>query len=345
MTWYNDSNTTSGLLSALGRNGLLPASQELFGTDDLMRMMTEEAINRVVPFIVGLNEGYFLKTTWYSLVNSSSQLLSSAPASGTPTVPNPEYPFPPDSVGRRLHDVSVFWSNSRQVSLPQVTDYQVGKEHVWGRGVYIEGDHFTIFPAVQFRNATNLRLSYRAQPLPLCDDSGSRADGPTGAQAATVSFTASTATTSAFYTVSVGSLATVAAAWPTGYMVNIIDGDPGFSTRVTCSIYSTDSAGHISFLASDVQDAYGRPLLKTFDWIADVGFSPVLQLPRECALMVVYATLAKAYKALEKEVWQSHKATYDELKEEAKNLFAPRIDDAAKTLVPVRRGRNAGFIY
>lgn len=347
MTWYNDSNTLSGLLRSLARNGLLPAQQSLFPTLDFMEMLGEETLSRVVPFIVSLNEGYFLKSIWYSIIPSNSQLLSTSPGTGGfAGSPSPRYNFPPDAVGRRLHDVSVFWGNSpRQESLVQVTDYQAGHMHNRGRGVYVDGDQFTLYPAVDFQNATNMRLSYRGQPLPLCDDSGTRTDGPTGAQIQTLVFLDATDSTPALYQAIMPAAAAAIATWPAEYPVNVIGGDPGFATQATISTYSVDGAGTLFFLASDLQDAYGQPLAAVNDWVADAGYSPVLQVPREAAQMAIYAVLSKALKAMGNEQYAVHEKTYLDLQEAAKTTFAPRIDDSPKILSSARRGRGGGWFY
>jgi len=349
MTFYNPSNTLSELLRSLLRNGLLPGQDNLFTTADLTSMLGEEALSRIVPFITGLNEGYLLKSIWYPLVPNSSYMLSTAPTSGNPQgSPAPQYNFPPDSVGRRLHDVSVYWGggpSARQYKLDIVTDYQAGTNAGIDRGVYIEGDHFFLYPAVFFQNAVNMRVSYRGQPMPLCDDSGTSTSTPTGAQVTTVSSVAATGSTPSLIQATFSPSATTLSTWSTGYQVNVVDGNPGYSTKVAASTYSTQSNNVLYFKASDVTDFYGNLLIAPNDWVSDVGYSPVLQLPRECAQMAVYAVLSKAMAAMNNEQWQLHEARYKQLEEAAKVLFSPRVDDSPKQFTPRQRGRFSGGWY
>lgn len=337
MVWYNSSNQSSTVLGEISRDGLLPPQQQLFGIYDIFKMVDKETLGKVVPFIVGLQEGYFKKSIWVSLISSSSwQLSAGVPGQGGILGPNVTYQMPPDSVGNRLHDAAVFFNNANQRTLPVVTDYQAGRSEGWAHGIYVEGDHFSLYPPIAYVGAKYLRLSYYAQPLPLCDDSGTRTDGPTGTQIQSVNLTTG-----------VIGLTVLPANWSATTPLNFIDGNPSFSTKVWTNILSVNvNAGTITVDPATLVNVYGQQLVNVNDWAADAGFSPVLQLPREAVQLATQATVARMLRNMGNEAWSTADQALNAMLVSAMDLFAPRIDDSPKVLVNlnggVRRGRSRG---
>ena len=327
-TIRNQAWSTSGLIAAVSRNAMLPAQQNTFTNNDIMEMLDEECSNTVVPFILGLDQNYFLNTVLIPVIQTQSWALSTGFA-GTQGS-NVAYQLPPDAVGKKLKNVSILNNNGNPLTLPEVTPWQVGARSPITYGFWVEGDQLFLFPAQQFQSNPYIQIVYPAAPLSLCDDSGTA--GANAANAAQVS--AADLTTG---TVTVTPL--LPGSFTVGADVNFIRPDPAFATSGGATILGV--AG-FTFTVDPtlLVTQYNQPLLAPGFWVANAGYSPFLQLPKEGRNLVTQATIAKMLLALNDEGAKAATNKYEQLEKAALKLFSPRIDDSPKVLTS--RGQGVG---
>lgn len=320
--------STTGLLAKIARDAMLPANQNTFTTDDRIAFLNDEASNTVVPFIVGLDANYFLKTVLMSVSasNSTALGLGSAASQGS----NVAYQLPTDAIGKKLGDVAVITSNGNMITLPQVTSWQAGAPGGIANGVWVEGDVLYLFPASRFNAMMSLQLIYPATPLKLCDDTGT----PTSGEATSASITAVNTTTGEI------TLAVLPASWGIGTEVNFVKGTPQFATAgVGSPAITALGVSSVTVDPATLLNATGSVAVEAGDWVADVGYAPFLQMPQEAVNLVAQSAVVRLLQALaDDNGWQRAQAKYDKMEAAAIKIFTPRVNDSPKVLSTMGRG-------
>lgn len=324
-TIRNATFSTSGLIESVQENALLPQNQMTFTQANFIALLNVEAESRIVPYILTRDANYFLKTVQLPIVPTTSQALSTGLAGGQG--PNASYQLPPDAIGKKLTNVSVVNSNGGIVSLPLLTTYQVSSPGAYSVGFWLEGDLLYLYPAQQFLNQQFIEITYPGAPLQLCDDTGS---APLGSAS-------SAAVTAINYTTGLITLTSVPASLIVGADINFVSQTPQFRTLCAATVLTTAS-NQITIDPTVLMDTFQRPTVIVGDWVANLGYSPFLQMPGEARNLVVQATVVKVLRALKDSGSKEAKDDYNELLVAAEGLFTPRVNDSPKVLATYGRG-------
>lgn len=336
--------STSGLLATVQRDALLPNNQNTYSSADMLTFLDQSASNIVVPFLTGLDQNYFLKTSLVTVQASQSRALSTGAASQFGS--NPAYALPTDAVGKKLFDVAVIGTGGGICVLPQVTPFQAGTAGPLGAGFWVEGDQLFLFPANRFTTAQVIQIIYPAVPLKLCDDTGAptTAEGvydaglPTSAQITAVDTTTGEVT-----------LAVLPASWVMDTEVNFVKGTPQFATTGTGSpALVSGSGGPLSIFVDPATlfDPAGNVAVAAGDWVADAGYAPFLQMPQEAVNMVTQAAVVRLLQGLADDAGaQRAQGMYDRMEAASRQIFSPRVNDAPKVLSTYGRGVGAWRLY
>ncbi len=318
----------SGLIEAIQENALLPENQQTFTQANYLRFLNVESESRVVPWILGLNESYFLKVANIPIIQSNSTALATLNTNSSG--PNVAYQLPADAVGKKMVDVAIINSNGSFLSLPLLTTYQLGSPTQVSFGFWIGGDQIYLYPASQFTSVNTIQITYPGAPLALCDDTSLAPLGsPSSAEVTAINYTTGLIT-----------VATVPAAFTVGAAVNFVAGMPQFSTEAVTTI--TAVAGDtITVDPTVLKDFYNRPTVTVGSWVANAGYSPFLQMPGEARNLVVQATVVKVLRALKDVGAKVAKQDYDELISSSLKIFSPRVDDSPRILSTYGRGVGA----
>lgn len=298
-----------------------------------MKMMDEETSNTVVPFIMGLDEGYFNQTALIPIVQSNSIALSTG--FGGTAGDNVAYQIPANAAGKKLYDVSVLTADGSMVALPLVSPWQVGRPTISKWGCWIEDDKLYLFPAGQFNTYSYIQLVYPAAPLALCDDTGTAGlTLPNAAQVSAVNSVSGAVTVTP----------TLPASFTVGADLNFVRQTPTFPTTIAATIL-TIGGSQFTINPALLTDAYGRPTVAVGDWVANLGYSPFLQLPAEGRNLVTQATIVKVLQALKDDGWKDAQTKYQAMELAAHKLFSPRINDSPKVLSSFGTGVGAWRRY
>lgn len=340
--------STSGLIASISRNAFLPANQNTFSQADFIAIMNEELQSRVIPYILDLNENYFYTTVQVATLGSSSKALSvgSAPQGGS----NVGYPLPADAIGKRLIDVSAVLASGATRALPMVTDWQVGSPGAYKFGCYIggqNGDYLYLFPANAFSDVNYLQITYPQAPLALCDDTAGTANGYAAgtASAAMVSGVSTSDGTISLSNSSGLPLGALPATFIVGAGVNFVTGTPQFATEINATISNIGGllfANQFQISApASLTDQWSRPTVNVYDWVANQGHSPFLQVPAEIRNLVVQAAVVRCMQALGGDQWQTAEQKMQQMLQSMVPLLKPRISDSPKVLTSANRGIGA----
>jgi len=137
--------TSTGLVSQIKRRALIPTSQNLFTTNDLIEILNEELQNRIIPYIMSVREDYYL--TYDEFV-----------CDGTTT----EYDIPTKAIGNKINQITLYTSNTDDSyfgKIPRLTAGQI--DDVFG-GYYLESNKIKMYPSAI--NSGSLRIYYYRRP-------------------------------------------------------------------------------------------------------------------------------------------------------------------------------------
>lgn len=320
--------SSTGLLGAIADNALLPASQQTFTSTVLLKMLNVESESRVIPYILALDSNYFLKTAFIDTIQSNSTAIG--PGIAQTLGSNVAYQLPADAIGKKLQNVSAISQNGAPVNLPLLTTWQVSSPTVYAQGAYVEADVLYLFPAQSFTNIQHVQIVYPAAPLSVCDDTGIVTPGqPSSAEVTAVDYTTGEVT-----------LAALPTSFDIDAEVNFVGKDPQFQTKAETAV--TTIAGLVITVDPTVlTDPFNRPTVVAGDWVANLGYSPFLQMPAEARNLVVQATVVKLLRALKDEGAEVALKDYNEMLKSANKLFTPRINDSPKVISSFGRGIGA----
>lgn len=328
--------STSGLVASISRNAFLPANQQTFSQADFIAILNEELQSRVIPFILALNENYFVTTVNIPVIATSVKALSvgTSPQGGS----NVAYQLPVDAIGKRLVNVSAVLASGSSVTLPLVSEWQVGSPGAYKFGCYIggqNGDYLYLYPAQAFQNVPYISITYPQAPLALCDDTAGASSGYVAGSASAAQITAIN------YTTGVLTLTAVPTIFTTGAGVNVVSGTPQFATEVVDSLAATSGSTVTLATPGLLTTTYSQQAAVVNDWIASAGYSPFLQVPAEIRNLAVQAAVVRCLQALGGDQWQTAETKMQQMLQSAVPLLKPRISDSPKVLTSSNRGIGA----
>jgi len=317
--------STSGLINAIQSNALLPDAQMAFTAVDFIKIMNVEMESRIVPWILGLNENYFLKITNIPIIQTNSTAL--ATANVNTGGPNVAYQLPSDAIGKKMQDVSIVNANGSFLSLPLLTTYQLGSPTTLSFGFWIGGDVLYLYPAPMFTSVNTIQITYPAAPLALCDDTRLVSHDPPSSAEVTAINTTSGAIT----------MATVPASFTVGASINFVAGTPQFATQAVGTVL-TVVGNQITVDPTVLIDTFNRPTVNVGSWVANAGYSPFLQMPGEARNLVVQAACVKVLRAMKDDGAKVALEDYKELCEASMKIFSTRVDNSPRILRTYGRG-------
>lgn len=212
--------TTTALISRVKKDAAIPANQPGYDNTTLLRFLTDKMHTLIVPFIMNINEEYFVEYSDYSITGASDTTFA----------------IPSNAILSRLREVKLY----EPTSDPNVwTIYNLPRTSIddleWkDRGFYIEGNNVVLVMPENY-SGKKLRIYYYYRPNELVETSAA-------AQVATV--TPSTSVTVTSVPSSWGATETVDAIKGTPHFDNIANGITATiaSTTLTFSTYPTGIA-------------------------------------------------------------------------------------------------------
>ena len=137
--------TSTGLIAQIKRRALIPTSQNLFTSSDIIDMLNEELQNRIVPYIMNVREDYFL--TYDEITQDGTQT---------------EIDIPYDAIGNKINQITLYTSttdDSFYATIPRLTPSQIND---YFGGYYIEGNKIKLYPKAI--SSGKLRIYYYKRP-------------------------------------------------------------------------------------------------------------------------------------------------------------------------------------
>jgi hypothetical protein len=137
--------TSTGLIAQIKRRALIPTSQNLFTSPDIIDMLNEELQNRIVPYIMNVREDYFL--TYNEITQDGTQ---------------EEIDIPYDAIGNKINQITLYTSTTNDsffATIPRLTPSQIND---YFGGYYIEGNKIKLYPKAI--SSGKLRIYYYKRP-------------------------------------------------------------------------------------------------------------------------------------------------------------------------------------
>ena len=137
--------TSTGLIAQIKRRALIPTSQNLFTSSDIIDMLNEELQNRIVPYIMNVREDYFL--TYDEITQDGTQT---------------EIDIPYDAIGNKINQITLYTSTTDDsffATIPRLTPSQIND---YFGGYYIEGNKIKLYPKAI--SSGKLRIYYYKRP-------------------------------------------------------------------------------------------------------------------------------------------------------------------------------------
>jgi len=260
--------TSSTLIDAIKRIGMIPATQSTFTDDDFLALANEEMRIALVPSVMQYHEEYFV-------VDSDPITLE--------TNKN-NYPIPYRAIGNKFRELFYQDTNEDLVSMSRISPddrpyYQ--QNHLQGTYVYfyIRGNDVVITPDVSTNPVGSLVFSYYLRPNDLVSED----------RVATIT-AISEDTDTTTYTVD-----QVPTGMNTTVMLDILQTKPGHKTRkfdINCtSVNSTNLT--ITFDNDDLPDD-----VEVGDYIAFAGECIIPQVPSDLHHVLAQRVAARCIQAL-----------------------------------------------
>lgn len=137
--------TSTGLIAQIKRRALIPTSQNLFTSSDIIDMLNEELQNRIIPYIMNVREDYFL--TYNEITQDGTQT---------------EIDIPYDAIGNKINQITLYTSTTDDsffATIPRLTPSQIND---YFGGYYIEGNKIKLYPKAI--SSGKLRIYYYKRP-------------------------------------------------------------------------------------------------------------------------------------------------------------------------------------
>lgn len=137
--------TSNGLIAQIKRRALIPTSQNLFTSSDIIDMLNEELQNRIVPYIMNVREDYFL--TYDEITQDGTQ---------------DEIDIPYDAIGNKINQITLYTATTNDsffATIPRLSPSQIND---YFGGYYIEGNKIKLYPKAI--SSGKLRIYYYKRP-------------------------------------------------------------------------------------------------------------------------------------------------------------------------------------
>lgn len=297
--------TTADLLADIKQEGMVPISQNTYSNQTILNLATNQLFSRVIPWMSSVREGYLIYPQDIPLVTGQTR-----------------YPIPTRASGISLDDVLLVQGTTER-SVPEIPSsdrdrYSTNTNQGYGDRVafYLQWNDLILTKDMSSRYTT-LRVPYLIRPgdLAQTSDSAKVTAIDTGTGVVTVNTLPSDYTTALEY--------------------DFISGKGGYEYHAIDQTASALDSGAGTMTFATLPDD-----LVVGDWVAVAGESPVPQIPREVAPILVYETLIKLLKSLGD--WDGAKACEIELegdnrrpglKQSVMKIISPRVKGETKFIV------------
>lgn len=296
------------LIANIKRRCSVPTSQLTYTNEDFTLLANDTMQDEVVPLIMSTREEMFVE---------HATVLS--PADGV-------IPFPPETAGNKLRSICYLQQESPLVliNLPRIDlDVVAGVGFAnWATlaGFYIQGNDFVLYPNTSVPTNTQIRIYFYRRTLVLAaPDTYGRI----------VSIDPNTNTVVMDF---------VPHDWAIGTELNAVSQTTPFKMVNDTLVISSLSSP--SIILNNVDD------LSVGDYISDLGYSAIPQIPIEAHPYLAQITAAKCLEGLgDREGEAAALAKAEKLKESLLVLISQRVDGSVKKIVNPSGGLrvNAGL--
>ena len=142
--------TSTGLIAQIKRRALIPTSQNLFTSSDIIDMLNEELQNRIVPYIMNVREDYFL--TYNEITQDGTQT---------------KIDIPYDAIGNKINQITLYTATTNDsffATIPRLSPSQIND---YFGGYYIEGNKIKLYPKAI--SSGKLRIYYYKRPSEIVE--------------------------------------------------------------------------------------------------------------------------------------------------------------------------------
>lgn len=311
--------TTTELLADVRRSGMLPSTSTTGTADaDILAQADKEIAARVVPLVLSVREGFYVRTYNYSLTASQSA-----------------YRIPARAIAARLRDVLLVFSDGSTRNLVRFSPERAALQSVTAatcpEGFYLEQNNVVVVPPPASTGAATLRLKYFARPNRLV------AVGATTTPTV-VSVSSVGGNTRITHSASGTTFSTSSA-------YDIVKATPGFEHALLGVTPVGSGAGYIDISTGDTPSDLSTAN-NLGDYLSASETSPVIQVPAELHNYVAQRTLARILQSLgDADGMRAAEDDAERMREDALTLISNRVEGEPKKVVPMllrRRSRAWG---
>lgn len=284
------------LIATIKRACAVPTSQLTYTDADWALMANDMLQTKVVPLLMSTREDYF--TTF-------EEVLS--PADG-------RIQFASDAVGSKLRNVCYVSQQNPLVliNLPRIdldVVAGVGFYNLWTlAGFYVEGNEVCLYPNTSVPTNTNIRIYYYRRTLALADPAsyGQVISVDTGTNTVVLNF--------------------IPYDWEIGTELNVVGSQPNF--LINNPLTTITAVSSPSIILDSVEG------IEIGDYISEVGYSAIPQIPIEAMNYLAQLTAAMALEGLGQfDGAKSALAVADSLKESLLVMVSQRVDGSPKKVI------------
>ena len=292
------------LILNIQRRCSVPTSQLTFSDEDFALLANDELQGEVVPLIMSTREEYFV--SYVDVASPSDGVIE----------------FPAAAVGAKLR--SVCWvqqtnplvmTNLPRIDLDVVAG--IGAGIIGLAGFYIQGNDIVLYPNTSVPTGTTIRLYYYKRSLVLAAPA---------AYGQVVSIDTGSNTVQ---------LSNVPSDWVIGTQINSVSSIPNFNTtNVLATIVTVSSP---SIVLDTIEG------IVVGDYVSELGFSAVPQVPVEAHAWLAQLTAVKCLEGLgDRSGMEAAQAKADLLKKNLLVLISQRIDGSVKKVMNPDGGVRLG---
>lgn len=289
--------STEQLIENIKRRCSVPTSQLTFTEEDFALMANDELQGEVAPLIMSTREEYFVD--YVDVV---------APADGV-------IPFPEETIGNKIRSVCYVQAGSPlvlinlpRISLDVVAGVGVSNYNNALAGFFLQGNDLVLYPNTSVPVNTTIRIYYYKRTLVLAAPSQ---------YGRVISVDPNTNTVV---------LSFVPSEWEVGDKLNSVGSKPPFAVTNASVEITTLSAP--SVILDSVEG------IEVGDYISDLGYSAIPQVPIEAHSYLAQLTAAKCLESLgDTQGMQSALAKADKLKTALMVMISQRVDGSVKKIV------------
>lgn len=300
---------TEQLIDNIKRRCSVPTSQLTFTNEDFSLLANDEMQTVVVPLMMSTREEYFVDFVDIN-VNEGRSLI-----------------IPEEAVGAKLRSVCYVKQTSPLVliNLPRIDlDVVAGigfANYATLAGFYIQGNTLMLYPNTSVPVGTQIRLYYYKRTLVLAEPSSY-------GQVIAIDEDAKTL-----------QLSFVPSQWEIGTELNAVSSKPNF--EVTNSVMKIVTISAPSVIVDDITG------IKVGDYVSDLGFSAIPQIPIEAHPYLAQLTAVKCLESLgDTNGMQAAQAKADQLKTALLIMVSQRVDGSIKKVINPSGGlRINGGLY